>query len=49
MSTPWGKKFYHPNITGVQNHLVKVVISQLDDILLVATTAATRTLKLAKR
>lgn len=49
VSTPWGKEFHQPHITTVQNHAVKVIISQLYNIFLIATTAATRTLKSDKR
>lgn len=43
MSTPGGEKLHQPHIITVQHHLVKVVISELDHIFLVPTTAATTT------
>lgn len=44
VSTPGGEKLHHPHIITLQHHLVKVVISELNHILLAATTAATTTL-----
>lgn len=44
VSTPGGKELHHPHIITLQHHLVKVVIGELNHILLTATAASTTAL-----
>lgn len=45
VSTPGGKELHHPHFITFQHHLVEVVISELDYILLIASAAATALLE----
>lgn len=39
VSTPGGEELHHPHVITLQHHLVKVVVSELDHILLAAAAA----------
>lgn len=41
MSTPGGKELHQPHVIALQHHLVKVVVCELDHIVLTATATAT--------
>lgn len=41
VSTPGREELHHPHVITLQHHLVKVVISELDHILLAAAAAPT--------
>lgn len=40
VSTPGGEELHHPHFVTLQHHLVKVVISEHDHIILTAASAA---------
>lgn len=39
VSTPGGEELHQPQIIAVQHHLIKVVISELNNVLLASATA----------